>query len=208
MVAGEFPLLGQVIRSRDGVQTAGASTGAELSRVCEGPARPRRRWAARPSRSSTWTRARRQRRAKAVCCFDGHCGEHKAADLSGLPASCAQGSGTEMADWRGAGREERRAGPWPHCRPVTPVVSAPASPSRAVSRTKSAGDAAAAGPRPGCAGPGSHHARRQRRPTGSSWNCRGSGVLRRRARPVRLASRARAPQIDASPSRERTHAGS
>ncbi len=37
MIAGEFPLLGQVIRSRDGVQTAGASTGEELERVCEGP---------------------------------------------------------------------------------------------------------------------------------------------------------------------------
>lgn len=55
--------------------------------------------------------------------FDGDCGEHTAADLSGLPASCAQGSGIGMADSRGAGREERRAGRWPHCRIVTPVVS-------------------------------------------------------------------------------------
>ncbi len=102
MIAGEFHLLGQVIRSRDCVQTAGASTEAELKRLCEGLAHTSAQMGGKagditymdacpsPSQGSC--------RRLAGQDFDGYYYERSAEDLAGLPASCAQGGGTWMVD--------------------------------------------------------------------------------------------------------------
>ncbi|KRG86846.1 hypothetical protein ABB33_02530 [Stenotrophomonas acidaminiphila] len=102
MIAGEFQLFGQVIRSRDCVQTAGAATEAQLKRVCEGLAQTSAQMGGKageitymdacpsPSQGSC--------RRLFGQDFDGYYYERSADDLAGLPASCAQGGGTWAAD--------------------------------------------------------------------------------------------------------------
>ena len=102
MIAGEFHLLGQVIRSRDCVQLAGSSTEAELQRACEGLAQTSAQMGGKageitymegcpsPSQGSC--------RGIFGKSFDGYYYERSADDLANLPASCAQGGGTWVAD--------------------------------------------------------------------------------------------------------------
>jgi len=102
MIAGEFHLLGQVIRSRDCMQLAGGSTEAELQRACEGLAQVSAQMGGKageitymqgcpsPSQGSC--------RGIFGKSFDGYYYERSADDLADLPASCAQGGGTWVAD--------------------------------------------------------------------------------------------------------------
>ena len=102
MIAGEFHLLGQVIRSRDCVQLAGSSTEAELQRACEGLAQTSAQMGGKageitymegcpsPSQGSC--------RGIFGKSFDGYYYERSADDLANLPASCALGGGIWVAD--------------------------------------------------------------------------------------------------------------
>jgi len=102
MIAGEFSLLGQVIRSRDCVQTAGASTEAQLKRVCEGLAQTSAQMGGKAGEITYMYACPAP--AQGSCRrlfgqdFDGFYYERSADDLAGLPASCAQGGGTWKAD--------------------------------------------------------------------------------------------------------------
>lgn len=102
MIAGEFHLLGQVIRSRDCVQTAGATTEAQLKRVCEGLAQTSAQMGGKAGDITYMDACPSPSQGSCRGLFgqdlDGYYYERSADDLAGLPASCAQGGGTWMAD--------------------------------------------------------------------------------------------------------------
>lgn len=97
MIAGEFQLLGQVIRSRDCVQTAGATTEAQLKRACEGLAQTSAQMGGKAGEITYMDAcpSPSQGRCRKLFGqdFDGYYYERSAEDLAGLPASCAQGGG-------------------------------------------------------------------------------------------------------------------
>lgn len=97
MIAGEFQLLGQVIRSRDCVQTAGATTEAQLKRVCEGLAQTSAQMGGKAGEITYMEACPAPSQGSCQRLFgqdfDGYYYERSAEDLAGLPASCAQGGG-------------------------------------------------------------------------------------------------------------------
>ena len=102
MIAGEFNLLGTVVRSRDCVQSTGASSHAELTKLCQGLARTS---AQMGGQAGTITYldacpAPAQGRCAGLfgLAFDGYYYERSADNLAGLPASCSQGGGRWSED--------------------------------------------------------------------------------------------------------------
>ena len=97
MIAGEFNLLGKTIRSRDCVQPAGASTEAELKKLCEGLASTSAQMGGKAGQVTYMQAcpAPSQGRCEGLfgLAFDGYYYERSAEDLAGLPGSCAQGGG-------------------------------------------------------------------------------------------------------------------
>lgn len=102
MIAGEFQLLGQVIRSRDCVQTAGATTEAQLKRVCEGLAQTSAQMGGKAGEITYMEACPAPSQGSCQRLFgqdfDGYYYERSAEDLAGLPASCAQGGGHWKAE--------------------------------------------------------------------------------------------------------------
>jgi hypothetical protein len=101
MIAGEFKLMGQVIRSRDCMQIAGSSTEAELQRACEGLAQTSAQMGGKAGEITYMDGCPSP--AQGSCknlfgkTFDGFYYERSAEDVAGLPASCALGGGTWVA---------------------------------------------------------------------------------------------------------------
>lgn len=101
MIAGEFNLLGKTIRSRDCVQSTGASGEAELKPLCEGLANTSAQMGGKAGQI-TYMEAcpsPSQGRCKQLFgrAFDGYYYERSAEDLAGLPDSCTQGGGSWSA---------------------------------------------------------------------------------------------------------------
>lgn len=101
MIAGEFQLMGQRIRSRDCVQTS-AGREDELKRICEGLSQTSAQMGGKAG-EVTYTDAcpspsQGSCRGMLGSGMDGHYYERSAEDLATLPASCAQAGGTWVAN--------------------------------------------------------------------------------------------------------------
>ncbi len=101
MIAGEFKLLGRTLRSRDCMQTIGATTEAELKRACEGLAQTSAQMGGKAGEITYMSAcpSPSQGRCKQLFgqAFDGYYYERTPEDLAELPASCEQGGGRWVA---------------------------------------------------------------------------------------------------------------
>lgn len=101
MIAGEFTLFGKTIRSRDCVQSSGASSEAELKKICEGLASTSAQMGGKAGQVTYMDAcpSPSQGSCKGLfgLAFDGHYYERSAEDLAGLPESCTQGGGSWTA---------------------------------------------------------------------------------------------------------------
>ncbi len=97
MIAGEFNVLGKTIRSRDCVQTTGASSEAELKRMCEGLAQTSAQMGGKAGQITYMDACPSPSQGSCKQLFghpfDGYYYERSAEDLAVLPDSCAQGGG-------------------------------------------------------------------------------------------------------------------
>jgi len=101
MIAGEFQLMGQRIRSRDCVQTTAAGE-PDLQRICGSLAQTSAQMGGKAG-DLTYLDAcpsPSQGSCKGLFggSFDGYYYERAADDLANLPASCAQGGGSWVAN--------------------------------------------------------------------------------------------------------------
>lgn len=102
MIAGEFNLMGRVIRSRDCMQITGSSTEADLQRACEGLAQTSAQMGGKAAELTYMDGCPSP--SQGSCknlfgkTFDGFYYERSAEDVAGLPASCALGGGTWVAN--------------------------------------------------------------------------------------------------------------
>ncbi|WP_411850079.1 hypothetical protein ACLB90_14270 [Stenotrophomonas sp. LGBM10] len=97
MIAGEFTLFGKTIRSRDCVQSSGASSEAELKKICEGLASTSAQMGGKAGQVSYMDACPSPSQGSCTglfgLAFDGYYYERAADDLAGLPDSCTQGGG-------------------------------------------------------------------------------------------------------------------
>lgn len=101
MIAGEFKLMGQTIRSRDCVQADAASSKAELESICNGLAQTSAQMGGKAGEVTYMDACPSPSQGRCSGLFgrkyDGFYYERSAEDLTGLPASCALGGGTWSA---------------------------------------------------------------------------------------------------------------
>lgn len=97
MIAGEFHLFGKTLRSRDCVQSSGASSDAELKKICEGLAATSAQMGGKAGQVTYMDAcpSPSQGRCRQLfgLAFDGYYYERSADDLAGLPDSCTHGGG-------------------------------------------------------------------------------------------------------------------
>ncbi len=101
MIAGEFQLMGQTLRSRDCVQAGADTPRAELENLCNGLAQTSAQLGGKAGEVTYLDACPSPAQGRCSGLFgrtyDGFYYERSAQDLAGLPDSCAQGGGTWSA---------------------------------------------------------------------------------------------------------------
>ncbi len=101
MIAGEFTIMGNTLRSRDCMQTNAASGDGDLKPLCEGLAQTSAQMGGKAGEVTYMAACPSPSQGSCKGLFggkfDGHYYERSAEDVAGLPASCEMGGGTWVA---------------------------------------------------------------------------------------------------------------